>query len=220
MPSAILIVASTRAHADTQEILRIQDTVNALLDLGNAVDVLVPRVSPLLSAALAPAARVFRILNVPGCENPPDRPSLRRFVTAVLMFFRGYALASRREYDVLHGINDGAIVARLLKRTFVRSHPYVAEFHTPFSTPCFFRGPRAALARALERNAFRHADAVILPDAETHARFGPGLPRARVTLIPDPHVELAPENFTYGEFSTAVEHVYAYVQRPRAERRT
>ena len=217
MPTAVLIVASTRAHADTQEILRIQDTVNALLEQGAAVDVLVPRVSPLLSAALAPAARVFRILRVPFCETPPLRPSLRRFVTGLLLFFRGYALASHRDYAVLHGVNDGAIVARLLARTSVRRHPYVAEFHTPLSTPGFFRGPRAAFARALERDAFRHADAVILPDAETHARFGPGLPRARVTLIPDPHVELAPENFTYGEFSAALEHVYAYVLRPRRE---
>ena len=218
MPAAILIVASTRAHADTQEILRIQDTVNALLEQGNAVDVLVPRVSPLLSAALAPGARVFRILGVPGCANPPARPSLRRFVTGLLMFFRGYALVSHRDYTVLHGMNDGAIVARTLERTCVRRHPYVAEFHTPFSTPGFFRGPRAALARALERDAFRHADAVVLPDAETLARFGAGLPRARVSLIPDPRAEIAPDAFTYGEFADAVGHVYAYVLRPRPEK--
>ena len=42
MPSAVLIVASTRVHADAQEILRIQDTAAALLDAGAAVDVLVP----------------------------------------------------------------------------------------------------------------------------------------------------------------------------------
>jgi len=217
MPTAILIVASTRAHADTQEILRIQDTVNTLLAQGNVVDVLVPRVSPLLSAALAPTARVFKILDVPGCANPPNRPSLRRFVSGLLMFFRAYALASRRDYDVVHGVNDGAIVARALTRTFVRRRPYVAEFHTPFSTPGFFRGPRAAVARALERGAFRHADAVILPDDETLARFGGGLPRARVTIIPDPHAELVPEAFTFGEFALAIEHVYAYVLRPRED---
>ena len=40
MPSAVLIVASTRVHADPQEILRIQDTVSALREQGRAVDVL------------------------------------------------------------------------------------------------------------------------------------------------------------------------------------
>lgn len=215
MPTAVLIVASTRAHADTQEILRIQDTVNALLEQGDAVDVLVPRVSPLLSAALAPHVRVFRVLHVPGCDNPPPRPSVRRFLTGLLMFFRAYALASRRDYTILHGVNDGSIVARTLARISVRRTPYVAEFHTPLSTPGFLRGPRASVARALERDAFRHAGAVILPDEETHARFGGGLPRARVTLIPDPHAEISPDTFTFGEFSAAVAHVYAYVLRPR-----
>ena len=218
MATAVLVIASTRAHVDTQEILRIQDTVNALLEQGCAVDVLVPRVSPLLSAALSPAARVFRVLRTPLCDDPPRRPSIRRFFSAMLLFFRGYALASRREYTVLHGVNDGAIVARMLSRLCVRRRPYVAEFHTPLSTPGFFHGPRAAIARALERSAFRHADAVILPDAETLGRFGGGLPRARVTLIPDPHAEIAPDAFTFGEFATAVEHVYAYVLRPRREK--
>ena len=40
MPSAVLIVASTRVHVDAPEILRIQDTIAALLKEGCAVDVL------------------------------------------------------------------------------------------------------------------------------------------------------------------------------------
>lgn len=217
MPPAVLIVASTRAHADTQEILRIQDTVNALLEQGHSVDVLVPRVSPLLSAALAPAARVFTVTRVPGCDNPPPRPSLRRLATALLMFFRGYALAARREYAILHGMNDGAIVVRAMDSVSLRRRPCIAEFHAPLSTPGFFRGPRAALAHASERWAFRRAAAVVLPELEMIERFGGGLPRARVSIIPDPHVELVPDAFTFGEFTAALEHVYEYVLRPRPE---
>ena len=33
MPPSVLIVASTRAYADSQEILRIQDTAAALLEV-------------------------------------------------------------------------------------------------------------------------------------------------------------------------------------------
>ena len=61
MPSAVLIVASTRVHADVQEILRIQDTASALIEQGRAVDLLVPSTSALLSAALDPAVRVFTV---------------------------------------------------------------------------------------------------------------------------------------------------------------
>lgn len=215
MPSAVLIVASTRVHADAQEILRIQDTAAALLDAGAAVDLLVPRISPLLSAVLPAAVRVFSVPRVPFCAAPPPRPSLRRLLTGALMFFRGVSLAAHRDYALLHGFNDGALVARALSRAAVRRQPYVAEIHIPFSSPGFFKGPRAAFARRCERAALRHAGAIILPDEEILARFGGKIPRARVCIIPDPHAEIAPEAFTYGEFASAVEHVYDYVLRPQ-----
>ncbi len=215
MPSAVLIVASTRVHADPQEILRIQDTVSALREHGCAVDVIVPRTAPLLTATLAPATRVFTIPKVPFTDNPPHRPSLRRFIVAMLMFFRGVALVSRREYNALHGFNDGALVARAIDRGTVKRYPYVAEIHRPFSSPGFFKGPRAAFARHLERSALKHASAIILPDAETLAHFDGKLPKARVSLIPDPHAEISPDAFTHGEFSTALRHIYEYVLRPK-----
>lgn len=218
MPSTVLIVASTRVHADPQEILRIQDTVSALREQGRAVDVLVPRIAPLLTATLDPSARVFTAPHVPFMDNPPQRPSIRRFVTAVMMFFRGVALAARRDYAVLHGFNDGALIARAIDRGTVHRYPYVAEIHRPLSTPGFFKGPKAACARHLELAALRHASAIILPDAATLERIGGKLPKARVSLIPDPHAEIAPDAFTFGEFSLALEHIYDYVLRPIPEK--
>ena len=217
MPSAVLIVASTRVHADPQEILRIQDTVAALRAQGRAVDVLVPRIDPLLTATLDPTARVFTIPRIPFMNNPPQRPSVRRFVTAAVMFFRGVALAARRDYAVLHGFNDGALVARAIDRGTVHRYPYVAEIHRPLSTPGFFKGPKAAFASHLEHAALRHASAIILPDAATLERFGGKLPKARVSLIPDPHAEIAPDAFTFGEFALALEHIYDYVLRLLSE---
>jgi len=215
MSSAVLIVASTRVHADPQEMLRIQDTVSALRDQGRAVDLLVPRTAPLLTAALEPATRVFTVPRVPYTECPPHRPSLRRFFTAALMFFRGVALVSHRDYAVIHGFNDGALIARAIDRGTVRRYPYVAEIHRPFSKPGFFRSPRSAFARYLERSALKHAAAIILPDVDTLERFAGKLPKARVSLIPDPHSEISPDAFTRGEFSAAIGHIYDYVLRPR-----
>ena len=215
MPATVLIVASTRVHVDAPEILRIQDTAATLLREGCAVDVLVPRLSPLFTAALPAGARVFTAPRLPFCDRLPPRPSLRRLLAAFVLFLRAYSLASRRTYDVLHGFNDGALVVRALDRATVRTFPYVAEVHAPLSSPGFFKGPRAALARRLERGALRHAAAIVLPDAATLARFAGGIPKARVSLIPDPHADFAPETFTYGEFAEAVRHVYEYVLRPR-----
>lgn len=218
MPSAVLIVASTRVHADPQEILRIQDTVAALREQGRAVDVLVPRIAPLLTATLDPTARVFIAPRVPFMDNPPPRPSIRRFITAIVMFFRGVALVARRDYVALHGFNDGALIARAIDRGTVHRYPYVAEIHRPLSTPRLFKGPKAAWASHLELSALRHAAAIVLPDAATLDQFGGKIPKARLSLIPDPHAEIAPDAFTFAEFSLAIEHIYDYILRPLAEK--
>lgn len=217
MPSAVLIIASTRVHVDVQEILRIQDTAAALIEQGWTVDLLVPRTSALLSAALAPSVRIFTVPEFPLCGNPPPRASLRRFTTGSLMFLRGAALASRRDYAAMHGMNDGAIVARAMAGASLRRIPYVAEFHLPFAAPGLRLGLHTAIARAMERNAFRRAAAVVLPDEATLACFPARLPRARVSIIPDPHAEITPNAFTLGEFSAAIAHLYDYILRPQPE---
>ena len=217
MPPSVLIVASTRAYADSQEILRIQDTAAALLESGSAVDVLVPRTSSLLTSVLNQAVRVFTVPRlVPFMDNPPRRPSIRRFLVGALMFFRGVALLSRRNYTALHGVNDGVIVARAISGfATVGRLPFIAEMHRPFSRPGFLKGPRAALALLIERRALRRAAAIILPDEPTLTLFGRHIPRARVTLIPDPHVELVPTAFTFAEFAAAIRHVYEYALCPK-----
>ena len=217
MPSAVLIIASTRVHSDVQEILRIQDTAASLIEQGRAVDLLVPRTCALLSAALAPTVRVFTVPEFPFCGDPPPRASLRRFITGSLMFLRGVALVSRRDYAALHGMNDGAIVAKAIARASLRRLPYVAEFHLPFAAPGLRRGIHTAIARAMERSAFRHAAAVVLPDEGTLASFPPRLTNARVSLIPDPHSEITPNAFTLGEFTAALAHLYDYILRPQQE---
>ncbi len=217
MPPSVLIVASTRAYADSQEILRIQDTAAALLELGNAVDVLIPRTSPLLTSVLNPAVRIFTVPRlVPFMRKPPRRPSIRRFFVGALMLFRGVALLARRSYTAVHGVNDGALVARAICGfASVGRVPFIAEIHRPYTRPGMAKGPRSAFARLCERRALRRAAAIILPDEQTLALFGRNIPRARVSIIPDPHVELVPTAFTFAEFATALQHVYAYALRPR-----
>lgn len=217
MQPAVLLISSTRVHLDVQEILRLQDTAAAILEQGRAVDLLVPSVSPLLSAALAPAVKVFSVPGLPFCGDPPPRPSIRRFAVATLMFLRGFALAARRSYDALHGVNDGAIIARAVAAAAMRRRPFVAEFHLPFAAPMRHPGLRAAIGRAMERRAFRRAAAVVVPDEAILALFSARLPRARVSIIPDPHSEISPDAFTMGEFTNAVAHVYDYALRHERE---
>ena len=208
-----LIISSTRAHADPRETLRIQDNVSFLLARGWSVDLLTPRNTHLLDVTLPKAARVFTIPRIPFTENPPRRPSIRRFITGTLMFLRGIALAARRGYDILHGINDGVIIARAISRGAMRRCPYVAELHEPFSARSLHHGPVAFIGRRMEISAVRHAGAIIFPEEDTFATFDGPIPKSRVSFIPDPHVELDANAFTGAEFASALEHIYAYVLR-------
>ncbi len=213
MPAAVLIVTSTRAYADPQEILRLQDTVAALVRQGRAVDVLIPRLTPLLTAALDRNARVFTVSKVPLMDNPPHRPSFRRFLTGMLMFFYGVSLIARRNYGVLHGINDGALIVRAIDRCTVKHHMYIAEIHHPFSRRGLIHGIRRMIAQHFERAALRHASAVIVPEERLINIFGRHLPVARTLILPNPRTEISPEGFTIAEFNLSIEHLYSYVLR-------
>ncbi len=212
MPSALL-VASTRSHADARETLRIQDVAAVLVEDGWKVDLLVPRHSALLTATLAPEVRVVPVPSVPFSAMPPRRPSIRRFLVGALMFLRGTALVSRNGYAIVHGFNDGALVARAIDRATIARFPYVADFCDLFGIMGLYRGLRASIAMRLEHSAMRHAAAVVFADAEAPAQLTRKAPPARVSVIPDPHAEIAPDAFTRAEFADAFSKIYAYAMR-------
>jgi putative intracellular protease/amidase len=74
---------------------------------------------------------------------------------------------------------------------------------------------RVAPDMFLEHTPGSDAAAIILPDEQTFERLRRRIPKARVTVIPDPHAELVPDAFTFGEFAQALAHVYTYVQCPK-----
>ena len=189
MKRSALIVTSVRHCTSAQETLRVQDTVAALRRNGWAVDVLTPVASPILAATLAHDVRVFTV--------PGFLPSKR-----LAMFLRGVALASGRDYRILHGIDEGAAIVRAIDRVSFKRIAYIAEVHHPES---------------VGRQTVCHASAVIVPDAETLSRFSSPPPLARVSVLPDPHAELVDNAFTAAEYSSALDGIYTYVLRIHPE---
>ena len=215
--SAVLIVSSARAKADAQEVLRLQDIAGAYLASDWAVDLLVPGINPLIAAALDRRVRIFTVPRVPG-GPPPNRPGWRRLATTILMFFRATALANRRDYDILFGIDDGAAVVRGVDRATVRRNPYIVEVRHPVNGMPY-KGLAARMSRSLERGALKHASAVIAPDQSIMDTLGAAVPKPRTGIIPDPHAELTPEAFTYGEFTDSIMRICDYaIRAAKAER--
>ena len=184
-----LVITSIRHCRTAQETLRVQDTVAALRRAGWSVDVLTPAVSPILSATLDPDARVFTVPRVPMFRQ-------------ALMFLRGVALAARRNYTMLHGFDEGAGIARAVDRMTFKRSAYVAEVHHPDMVGV------ATVAQA---------SAIIVPDEGDLAGFREPPPMARVSILPDPHAELAGDAFTAAEFATALNGIYTYVLRTHPE---
>lgn len=189
MKRSALIVTSVSRCTSAQETLRVQDTVAALRRNGWTVDVLTPVASPILAATLAHDVRVFTVPRFLPCPR-------------VAMFLRGVALASARDYTILHGIDEGAGVVRAVDRFTFRRFAYIAEVHHP---------------ETVSKQSLENASAVIVPDEDTLSRFVFPPPLARVSILPDPHAELADNAFTTAEFSGAIDGVYTYVLRTHPE---
>ena len=189
MMRAALVITSIRYCMTAQETLRVQDTVSALQRIGWSVDVLTPRANPILAATLDVSVRVFTVPRVPLFRH-------------VLMFLKGFALAAKRNYMVLHGFDEGVGLARAIDRMTFKRAAYVAEVHHPNSVS------PATVA---------NASAIIVPDEETLAAFREPPPLARVSILPDPHAELSENAFTAAEYASAIDGIYTYVLRTRPE---
>lgn len=188
MKRAALIVTSVKHCVSAHDTLRVQDTVAALRRAGWSVDVLTPSRNQILSATLDADVRVFTV---------PRLPFKR-----AMMFLRGMALVARRDYAVLHGFDEGAGIVRAVDRLIRKRFAYVAEIHHP---------------QLVGKQTVARASAVIVPDAETLAGFEEPPPKARVSILPDPHAELADNALTAAEFGAAIEAIYTYVLRKRPE---
>lgn len=189
MSRKALIVTSVRRCFSAQETLRVQDTASALRRMGWEVSILTPSESPILAATLAHDVRVFTL--------PRLLPARR-----LGMFLRGLAIAANSGCSVVHGFDEGAGVAMMICRAMRRRLAYIAEVHNPETV-----GGRTV----------RDAAAVIVPDGETLSRFSSPPPLARVSVLPDPHAELAGDALTAAEFGDAIDGIYTYVLRIHPE---
>ena len=70
-----------------------------------------------------------------------------------------------------------------------------------------------ASAGCFTSNQAPSAAAVVFADAEAPAQLTRKAPPARISVIPDPHAEIAPDAFTRAEFADALAKIYAYATR-------
>lgn len=146
--------------------IRVGFDVRALAELGYEVDFLT---LPVGEEKEIPGVRIIRAPNLFRVSDVPIGPSLVKLAFDVLLLLKGLALAVRRRYDVIHGIEDAGAVG-LVIAALTRSKLVFEKHSDPSSyTKGFLRNMLMKAYAAVERFTARHSDAVI--------GTGPGLAR-------------------------------------------
>ena len=161
---------------------RIRHTLEALIASGHSVDLLT---IPVGTPPHVEGVNILSVPHVPLCRRLPEGPSARRFVLDTLLLFKAVYLATRTPYALIHGSDDGGPVAWIASR--LTKTPYIFEHHSG-QVRGRVRGLRRLFLgfhRLLERQALKHADAVIGNDNAVIGLLAPVNRRSRACVIPD-----------------------------------
>jgi len=178
----ILFITSKPYHPWEGACHRTRSTLEALVALGYTVDLLTV---PAGESYDATGVTLFFVPRLPLCRDLADGPSLRRFATDHLLFFKAVFLASRTSYALIHGVDDCGVIAWLAAR--LTKTPCVCERYADLDY-AWLRGVHrfwTAPARFLACRALKRADAVIGSHSSIInllSRFGR---RSRACVIPD-----------------------------------
>ena len=172
--------------------LRVRFDAQALAELGYDVDLLVMPVGEDLSI---PGVTLHRAPNFIRAKALAIGPSLPKALLDVALYFKASALARRRRYHVIHGIEDAGPIAAVLARRhgakmIFEKHSDPASYKKGFLRNCVM-----AAYRRVERFSIQRADAVIGTGpalVEQAQALAPGKPVHHVFDIPSSLVEPDP----------------------------
>jgi glycosyltransferase involved in cell wall biosynthesis len=108
--------------------------VEALTDLGHKVDLLA---FPIGEDPQIPCVKVIRIPNPFGISNVPVGPSMVKALLDVFLLFKALQLSYKARYDIVHCVEEAALIGVLLK--WLRGYKLVYEKHSHISS--YKRGP-------------------------------------------------------------------------------
>ena len=172
--------------------LRVRFNAQALAELGFDVDLLA---MPVGEDKQIPGVTLHRAPNLIRAKDLPIGPSAAKAILDVALYFKAAALARRRRYHVIHGIEDAGPIAAVL----ARRHGAKAIFEKHSDPASYKKGALRNLVmaayRRVERFSILRADAVIGtgPALVAQAKaVAPGKPVHHIFDIPSSLVEPDP----------------------------
>lgn len=161
---------------------RLRHDLGALVALGYTVDLLT---AP--SAGLPPSEGInlLSVPRMPLCRRMPDGPCFRRLLLDALLLFKAVFLASRTSYELIHGIDDGGVVAWVASRLTKNRCVFERQSDSVQNGARGLRRFWQACHSLAERMALKRADAVIGNDATIVSLLARLNRRSRACVIPD-----------------------------------
>jgi len=164
MMSKVLLISPQPFFEWRGSPIRVRFDAQALSELGHEVDLLT---LPVGQDRDMPGVRIVRVRNVFRVHGVPIGPSLVKVAFDVLLFFKGWSLARKRRYDVIHGIEDAGLLAVAVAR-LVGAKAIFEKHSDPSSySKGFVRNVVMRCYAGIEGLMVRRSDAVICT--------GPGL---------------------------------------------
>ena len=176
--------------------LRVRFNAQALAELGCDVDLLV---MPVGEDKPLPGVTLHRAPNIIRAKNLAIGPSAAKAILDIALYFKAAALARRRHYHVIHGIEDAGPIAAVLARRHGAKMIFEKHSDPASYKKGFLRNLVMAAYRRVERFSILRADAVIGtgPALVAQARqIAPGKPVHHIFDIPSSLVEPDPARAT------------------------
>lgn len=128
MKKSVLFITPQPFFARRGSPFRVKATVTAIRDLGYEVDLLA---LPFGTDLPSDGYRLHRGYSIPGIGGIPIGPSWRKCLVDIGLALKAFRLCCSNKYDVIHGIEEGGIIANFLGRFF--SIPHIFDMHSHMS---------------------------------------------------------------------------------------
>jgi len=189
----VLFIVPQPFFEDRGSPFRVKVSVESLSALGYEVDLLV---LPFGEEVSIPRVNIVRTWKIPFIKEVKIGPSFTKLFFDVLLLVKALQLGLTKKYAVVHGVEEGGIIAAVLGR--LTSTPYIFDMHSCMSEqlsstalariPFFIR-----LIELIERLSIRRAAGVVTVGEEHKSRVGEicaSVPCCAVEDIPlDPVIE-------------------------------
>lgn len=158
--TAVLFIEPQPFFTNRGSPFRAKATVNALVELGYEVDLLV---YPLGEEISMPGVRIHRSYRPPWIKKVKIGPSWTKVVLDIFLTFKALALTQHKQYAVVHAVEEAVLIGLILK--WLRKVPYVMDMHSYMpdqlaERPILGLAPFMMLARWFERFSVRRAAGV------------------------------------------------------------